>query len=86
MVLEIIELTELIRNEFVAHNLFSHVISAHVSFVHLAAASTTGPENVIDWSHGQEDKKVKKVENQVDVKVGRTRWYQHTNLKLAFFF
>ena len=39
MILEVLELAELIRDEFVADNLFSHIIIAHISIVHPAAAS-----------------------------------------------
>ena len=81
MVLEVLEQTELIRNEVVADNLFPHIITFHVSVVQLAAASQTFPKNEIDWSRGQEDDMVQKVEDQVNVKVGRTFWHQ-TNLKV----
>ena len=55
MIPEVIKLAELIRDEVVADNLFSHVIIAHVSIVQIAAASKTVPKNEIDWSHSQED-------------------------------
>ena len=80
MVLEVLELTELIRNEVVADNLFSHISIAQVSFIQRAAASQTGPKDEIDWSHSKEDNMVEKIEDQVDVKVGRALWHQ-ANLK-----
>ena len=80
MILEVLEITELISDEVVADNLFSHVIIAHVSIVQIAAASKTGPKNEIDWSRSQEDKMMSKVEDKVDVKVGRASWNQ-SNLK-----
>ena len=84
MVLEVLEHTELVRDEFVADNLFPHIIIAHVSVVQIAAASQTVPKDEIDWSHGHEDDMVQKVEDQVNVKIGRTFWHQ-TNLKLIVF-
>ena len=55
MVLEVLEQTELIRDEVVADNFFPHIIIRHVSVVQIAAASQTVPKDEIDWSHGQED-------------------------------
>ena len=75
MVLEVLKQTKLIRNEVVADNLFSHIISRHVSGVHRAATSHYVPKNEIDGSQGQEDNIVCKVEDQVDVKVGRSPWH-----------
>ena len=85
MVLEVLEQTELVRDEVVADNLFSHIIIAHVSVVQITAASQTVPKDEIDWSHGQEDEMMEKVQDQVNVKIGRTLWHQ-TNLKVLVVF
>ena len=39
MILEVLELAELISDEVVADNFFSHIIIAHISIIHSAAAS-----------------------------------------------
>ena len=83
MILEVVELAELISDEVVADNHGPHIHILHVFGVSRAATSQNAPQNIIDWSHDEEDRVVCKIEDQVDVKVGRPLWHQ-ANLKFFF--